>query len=265
MWFRSTAFGDDKDRVIIRSDGRPTYFAADIGYVTEKFSRGFDHLIYIWGADHHGTVARVRNAAEAMGFDRDAVEMLLIGWVRFVATARRSRCRSGPGRSSRSTTCWPSSASTPPAGSSRRARPTSTSTSTSSWRRRSRPRTRSTTSSTPTRGSPRSCARRPRPGLSPAAPSTGLLGGRAGGARSRGSSRGCPEVVEDAASAQETQGITAYATELATAVPRLLPRRAGRRPGRAGASAKRLALAVRRNRRSRTRSALLGISAPESM
>ncbi len=83
-WFRSTAYGDDKDRVIRKSDGTTTYFAADIGYVVEKFSRGFDHLIYIWGADHHGTVARVRNAAEAMGFDRDAVQMLLIAWVRFV-------------------------------------------------------------------------------------------------------------------------------------------------------------------------------------
>jgi arginyl-tRNA synthetase len=84
VWFRSTAFGDDKDRVIIRSNGVPTYFAADIGYVTEKFSRGFDQLIYIWGADHHGTVARVRNAAEAMGYDRDAVQMLLYAWVRFI-------------------------------------------------------------------------------------------------------------------------------------------------------------------------------------
>jgi arginyl-tRNA synthetase len=83
-WFRSTAFGDDKDRVIYRSDGRPTYFASDIGYVTEKFDRGFDELIYIWGADHHGTVARVRNAAEAMGYDSEAVRMLLIAWVRFV-------------------------------------------------------------------------------------------------------------------------------------------------------------------------------------
>jgi arginyl-tRNA synthetase len=84
LWFRSTAFGDDKDRVIYRADGRPTYFAADIGYVTEKFSRGFDHLIYIWGADHHGTVARVRNAAEAMGYDKEAVQVLLYSWVRFV-------------------------------------------------------------------------------------------------------------------------------------------------------------------------------------
>jgi arginyl-tRNA synthetase len=83
-WFRSTAFGDDKDRVIYRSNGLPTYFASDIGYVTEKFSRAFDELIYIWGVDHHGTVARLRNAAEAMGYDREAVRMLLIAWVRFV-------------------------------------------------------------------------------------------------------------------------------------------------------------------------------------
>ena len=83
-WFRSTTFGDDKDRVIYRSNGQPTYFASDIGYVSEKFDRGFDELIYIWGADHHGTVARVRNAAGAMGYDREAVRMLLIAWVRFV-------------------------------------------------------------------------------------------------------------------------------------------------------------------------------------
>jgi arginyl-tRNA synthetase len=83
-WFRSSAFGDDKDRVIYRSDGRPTYFAADIGYVTEKLSRGFDHLIYIWGADHHGTVARLVNAATAMGYDAAAVQVLLYSWVRFI-------------------------------------------------------------------------------------------------------------------------------------------------------------------------------------
>ncbi|HEX5015486.1 MAG TPA: arginine--tRNA ligase [Candidatus Limnocylindrales bacterium] len=84
LWFRSTAFGDDKDRVVIRSNGAPTYFAADLGYVTEKFSRGFDHLIYIWGVDHHGTVARLRNAAGAMGYDREAVQILLYAWVHFV-------------------------------------------------------------------------------------------------------------------------------------------------------------------------------------
>lgn len=84
LWFRSTDFGDDKDRVVIRSNGEPTYFASDIGYVVEKFSRGFDELIYIWGADHHGTVARLKNAAQALGLDRDAVNVLLIAWVRFV-------------------------------------------------------------------------------------------------------------------------------------------------------------------------------------
>ena len=83
-WFRSTAFGDDRDRVVIRSNGLPTYFASDIGYVAEKFSRGFEDLIYVWGEDHHGTVARVRNAAAALGFDRDAVQMILIAWVRFI-------------------------------------------------------------------------------------------------------------------------------------------------------------------------------------
>ena len=84
LWFRSTAFGDDKDRVIRKSNGGYTYFASDIGYVVEKFSRGFDHLVYVWGADHHGTVARVRNAAEALGYSKERVEMLLVAWVRFV-------------------------------------------------------------------------------------------------------------------------------------------------------------------------------------
>jgi arginyl-tRNA synthetase len=84
LWFRSTDFGDDKDRVIIRSNGQPTYFAADIGYLVEKFSRGYDELVYVWGADHHGTVVRLRGAAQALGFDREKVRVLLIAWVRFV-------------------------------------------------------------------------------------------------------------------------------------------------------------------------------------
>ncbi len=83
-WFRSTEFGDDKDRVVYRSNGEPTYFAFDIGYLLEKFSRGFDELIYIWGADHHGTVARNRAAAQALGFDPKNVQWLLIAWVRFI-------------------------------------------------------------------------------------------------------------------------------------------------------------------------------------
>jgi arginyl-tRNA synthetase len=83
-WFRSSAFGDDKDRVIFRSNGAPTYFASDIGYLDQKFSRGFAELIYLWGEDHHGTVARNRAAAIALGFDPAAVHWLLMAWVRFV-------------------------------------------------------------------------------------------------------------------------------------------------------------------------------------
>jgi len=83
-WFRATAFGDDKDRVVFRSNGAPTYFASDIGYLDQKFSRGFNELIYLWGEDHHGTVARNRAAALALGFDAAAVHWLLIAWVRFV-------------------------------------------------------------------------------------------------------------------------------------------------------------------------------------
>ena len=84
--FRSTKYGDDKDRVILRStdDAAPTYFAADIGYVVEKFGRGYDRIIFIWGEDHHGYVARVKAAAQSLGFDRDHVQMILTAWVRFV-------------------------------------------------------------------------------------------------------------------------------------------------------------------------------------
>jgi arginyl-tRNA synthetase len=84
--FRSTKFGDDKDRVILRStdDNAPTYFAADIGYLVEKFSRGYERIVFIWGEDHHGYVARVKAAAESLGFDRDQVQMILTAWVRFV-------------------------------------------------------------------------------------------------------------------------------------------------------------------------------------
>ena len=83
-WFRSTAFGDDKDRVLIRSNGEHTYFAADCAYVVDKFARGFDHVIYVWGADHHGNIARVRGAAQALGFDPESVEMVIYQWVAFL-------------------------------------------------------------------------------------------------------------------------------------------------------------------------------------
>lgn len=81
VFFRSTRFRDDKDRVLIRSNGAPTYFAADCAYLVDKFRRGFDHLIYVWGADHHGDVVRVKGAAQALGYDPDVVEMILYQWV----------------------------------------------------------------------------------------------------------------------------------------------------------------------------------------
>jgi arginyl-tRNA synthetase len=83
--FRSTKYGDDKDRVILRSNGgAPTYFAADIGYLVEKLSRGYNRIVFIWGEDHHGYVARVQAAAQSMGYDRSCVQMILTAWVRFV-------------------------------------------------------------------------------------------------------------------------------------------------------------------------------------
>jgi arginyl-tRNA synthetase len=84
IWFRSTAFGDDKDRPIVRSNGKHTYFGADCAYLVDKFDRGFDHIVYVWGADHHGDVARVRGAARALGYEVERVEILIYQWVSFL-------------------------------------------------------------------------------------------------------------------------------------------------------------------------------------
>jgi arginyl-tRNA synthetase len=84
VWFRSTDHGDDKDRPLIRTNGIHTYFAADCAYVIDKFSRGFDHLIYVWGADHHGDIVRVKGAAKVLGFDPDRVELLIYQFVAFL-------------------------------------------------------------------------------------------------------------------------------------------------------------------------------------
>jgi arginyl-tRNA synthetase len=74
-WLATSQFGDDKDRVLIKSDGTPAYFAADLAYIEHKFARGHDRLIYILGADHHGYVARLKAAAACLGYDQDAVEV----------------------------------------------------------------------------------------------------------------------------------------------------------------------------------------------
>jgi arginyl-tRNA synthetase len=76
-WAPTTRFGDDKDRVVIRSDGTYTYYAADIAYVQDKLERGFDKAIYVLGADHHGYAARLRAAAGLLGYDPDRVEVLI--------------------------------------------------------------------------------------------------------------------------------------------------------------------------------------------
>ena len=82
-WFRSTDYGDDKDRILVRSNGRHTYFGADCAYLIDKFRRGFDHLVYVWGADHHGDVVRVKGAADALGFDPNRVELMIYQFVAF--------------------------------------------------------------------------------------------------------------------------------------------------------------------------------------
>jgi arginyl-tRNA synthetase len=264
LWFRSTAFGDDKDRVVIRSNGEPTYFAADIGYVTEKFSRGFDHLIYIWGSDHHGTVARVRNAAEAMGYDREAVQILLYSWVRFVRDGQEVSMSK---RAGEFITLDDLLAEVGPDA--------------ARWFFASRSVTsaidfdielaKKQSNENPVYYVQYAHARiasilrkASDAGLAPADHVSGALGDAPEGALARAVVR-YPEVVADAVAAEETQGITAYATELATAfhafyrdarvVDVAAPERSAARLALASATQVTLASAL----------ALLGISAPDSM
>jgi len=78
LWFKATSFGDEKDRVIVRENGQFTYFASDIAYHKNKLERGFDHLINIWGADHHGYVPRVKHAMTALGYNAKQLTVLLV-------------------------------------------------------------------------------------------------------------------------------------------------------------------------------------------
>ncbi len=97
QWFRSTRFGDDKDRVLVRRDGRPTYFAADIPYHLDKFARGFEHLIDVLGIDHIGNVPRVRGGLQALGKDPATFELIIYQHVRLrnEGAAVRMHKRSG--------------------------------------------------------------------------------------------------------------------------------------------------------------------------
>ncbi len=263
-WFRSTAFGDDKDRVVYRSNGQPTYFAADIGYVTEKFSRGFDHLIYIWGADHHGTVARVRNAAGAMGYDVDAVQVLLYSWVRFVRDGVEVSMSKRAGEFITLDELL-----------------AEVGVDAARWSFASRAATSSIdfdielakqqSNENPVYYVQYAHARiasilrkAADAGLAPAASVAGTLADGPEAALARRIVR-LPEVIEDAVVDEETQGITAYATELATAFhafyrdARVVD---AKEPGR---SASRLALARATQITLARTLGLLGISAPESM
>ena len=78
VWFRSTDFGDEKDRVLVRDNGQTTYFASDVAYHLDKFERGFDKVVNIWGADHHGYITRVKGALQAMGIDPNRLTVLLV-------------------------------------------------------------------------------------------------------------------------------------------------------------------------------------------
>lgn len=83
-WFLSTQFGDEKDRVVIRRDGRKTYFASDMAYHLNKFNRGFDLIINIWGADHHGYIPRIMALCRALGRSDDAIKIILVQFVRLL-------------------------------------------------------------------------------------------------------------------------------------------------------------------------------------
>ncbi|MFL5646356.1 MAG: arginine--tRNA ligase [Chloroflexota bacterium] len=264
VWFRSTAFGDDKDRVIYRSNGEPTYFAADIGYVTEKFSRAFDHLIYVWGADHHGTVARVRNAAEAMGYDRDAVQILLYSWVRFVRNGEEVSMSKRAGEF----IALDDLLAEVGADAAR-------------WFFASRSATtgidfdielaKKQSSENPVYYVQYAHARiasilrkAAEAGLAPAPGVERALTGAPEAALARAVAR-FPEVVEDAVAAEETHGITAYATELATTFHGFYRDARVVDASEPERSAARLALAEAARITLANALGLLGISAPEAM
>ena len=91
LWFKSTDFGDEKDRVIVRDNGIKTYFASDIAYVLNKLERGFEHLLYIWGADHHGYIARLRAVLIALGGPPQRFEVLLMQIVSLFRGGERAK------------------------------------------------------------------------------------------------------------------------------------------------------------------------------
>lgn len=100
LWYKATAFGAEKDDVLVRANGTPTYFAADIAYHYNKFAvRGFDKVINIWGADHHGHVARLKNAMDAIGLNGNKLEIVLMQLVRLMRDGETVRVSKRTGKS----------------------------------------------------------------------------------------------------------------------------------------------------------------------
>ncbi|MCQ6281791.1 arginine--tRNA ligase [Bacillus sp. EB600] len=97
-WLRSTDFGDDKDRVLIKQDGSYTYLTPDIAYHKDKLDRGFEKLINIWGADHHGYIPRMRAAIQALGYDRDALEVEIIQLVHLYKNGEKMKMSKRTGK-----------------------------------------------------------------------------------------------------------------------------------------------------------------------
>jgi arginyl-tRNA synthetase len=91
IWFASTKFGDDKDRVIKKNDGELTYFASDIAYHEDKIKRGADELVNLWGPDHHGYIERVKSAIEALGHKRDILRIVIIQLVTLKSKEKKSK------------------------------------------------------------------------------------------------------------------------------------------------------------------------------
>ena len=264
LWFRSTAFGDDKDRVILRSNGQPTYFAADIGYLAEKFSRGFDRLIYVWGENHHGAVARTRNAAAAMGYDPAAVEIKLYSWVRFIRDGTEISMSKRSGEFITLDELL-----------------TEVGVDATRWFFASRAATtgidfdielaKKQSNENPVYYVQYAHARiasilrkAAEAGLTAASSVEGILSGPPEASLVRALAR-LPEVVEDAVAAEETHGVTAFAIELATTFHAFYRDARVVDPDEPERSAGRLALAAAAKITLANALRLLGISAPEAM
>ena len=260
--------------MILRStgDAAPTYFAADIGYLVEKFSRGYERIIFIWGEDHHGYVARVKAAAESLGFDRDQVQMILTAWVRFIRDGKEIAMskRSGEfitldellGEIGVDAARWFFA--------SRAA---------SSGIDFDIELAKKQSAENPVYYVQYAHARiasilrkAEETGLKPPAANDdrllGLLAGILAGVPESQLARQIvrlPEVVEDAAASEETHGITAYATELATTFHAFYRDARVLDPDAPDRSAARLALVAATQTTLANALGLLGISAPESM